>query len=668
MPTADGFANEDSTEASCEIPSGYLAEPDDGLWDCDDGDSTIYPGADEIWYDGEDQDCDEDTEYDADGDGFDSAAYGGDDCYDLQSEIDAFFTTSGTTDIYELTPELCFPASADADGAEEGWYDGLDQDLRGRRRLRRRRRRVHLGGRGPHGPGARTASTLPASSRPCSRPRSRTTPTSSSPEDINPDATVDYSYDGIDQDCNGRERVRRRRRRLHQLALRRVPTASTPRTTSPRFSSRRAWTRPTSTRAWTRSARPMRRSTPTATATSTPDNGLPIDDGTIASYLDEDGDGFGDESNVVYLCETSDDYSSSFGDCDDANGEVYPGATEKCNNEDDDCDDLVDEPAEGEDAEDLVGCIDLYADRDGDGYGSTADGDKACMCFDGTSVECGEGYEYNPNSGLCYSKEAGDCYDYDPTIKPRAETDTDDPDYVPLVELIDGDDNDCNGRDPHHRGRLRRRRLDADVAPVVCPRPTRSPAPKTSACPTAGGRTGSRTCCAARPTPAPRQTCDDIDLQSIVTCWGASDLRPTCDEETGLAVVSLQADGVVERFDGGKRLWTSEDSEPFWAGETWGDCDDLCPYRSPDLDEQCDGIDNDCNGASGTIVDTDRDGLPDSMEEDITVPGYVTASRARSRWRRLPGLWRRRVRAPGAGPVLPHRGVVRRQRECAARR
>ena len=50
--------------------------------DCDDGDAGVHPGAEEVWYDGVDQNCDEASDYDQDGDGFENE----EDCDDTDAE------------------------------------------------------------------------------------------------------------------------------------------------------------------------------------------------------------------------------------------------------------------------------------------------------------------------------------------------------------------------------------------------------------------------------------------------------------------------------------------------------------------------------------------------------------------------------------------------------
>ncbi|RME20714.1 MAG: hypothetical protein D6798_19865, partial [Deltaproteobacteria bacterium] len=100
--------------------------------------ADIHPGATETWYDGFDQDCGEDDDYDADGDGFvldafvglptvgvpGSGGLPGGDCWDDPNSIpDNMVAAPG----YEqLTASEVNPgAKADT------WYDGIDQDCDG---------------------------------------------------------------------------------------------------------------------------------------------------------------------------------------------------------------------------------------------------------------------------------------------------------------------------------------------------------------------------------------------------------------------------------------------------------------------------------------------------------------------------------------------------------
>ncbi len=79
----DGYGVESETTAfGCEVPPANFADNTD---DCDDSDASINPGATETWYDGVDSDCLEDSDYDADGDGYDSVDHSGDDCDDAES-------------------------------------------------------------------------------------------------------------------------------------------------------------------------------------------------------------------------------------------------------------------------------------------------------------------------------------------------------------------------------------------------------------------------------------------------------------------------------------------------------------------------------------------------------------------------------------------------------
>ena len=64
------------------------------------------------------------------------------------------------------------------------------------------------------------------------------------------------------------------------------------------------------------------------------------------SYLDMDGDGFGDEQSFIQTCETPEGYSSVGGDCYDGDATVYPSAPGTQHGIDNNCDGLLngDEP------------------------------------------------------------------------------------------------------------------------------------------------------------------------------------------------------------------------------------------------------------------------------------------------------------------------------------
>ena len=60
-------------------------------------------------------------------------------------------------------------------------------------------------------------------------------------------------------------------------------------------------------------------------------------------YRDNDGDGFGDREWVLYECEQPSGYVLDDTDCDDDDVDTYPDAAERCDDVDNDCDDLIDE-------------------------------------------------------------------------------------------------------------------------------------------------------------------------------------------------------------------------------------------------------------------------------------------------------------------------------------
>jgi hypothetical protein len=124
---------------------GYDAQISGGP-DCNDTDDTIHPDAEEVWYDGVDQDCDG-NDSDADGDGFGADSQGGGDCDDSSAAVHP----TAEEIWYDGVDQDCDGNDADADGdgffgneddcddgdqeihpgAGEIWYDGVDQDCAG---------------------------------------------------------------------------------------------------------------------------------------------------------------------------------------------------------------------------------------------------------------------------------------------------------------------------------------------------------------------------------------------------------------------------------------------------------------------------------------------------------------------------------------------------------
>ncbi len=165
-------------------------------------------------------------------------------------------------------------------------------------------------------------------------------------------------------------------------------------------------------------------------------------------FLDADGDGWG--STSVPSCGEA-GTTDRGGDCDDAVATIFPGAAERCNGVDDNCNQLTDEddPALADRA---------YIDADGDGFGAgpgamrcPVDGetdqpgdcdDQEAAAYPGAPQACdgipdndcdgvvdpGELDEDGDGDGAC-----SDCDDTDPRRSSRVE------------EVCDGVDTDCDG-------------------------------------------------------------------------------------------------------------------------------------------------------------------------------------------------------------------------------
>ncbi len=230
-------------------------------------------------------------------------------------------------------------------------------------------------------------------------------------------------------------------------------------------------------------------------------------DGEIDEGFDLDGDGYLiNDAGCRWLGRPT--------DCNDDDAAVHPDAAERCDDRDNNCD----------------GQVDNLADADGDGYSLCEDCDDDApftspgqpeVC-DGLDNDCDllvdEGWDSDGDgSAPC----AGDCDDYDPR------------NGAGLEEVCDGADNNCD------------QQVDEGF---------------------------------------------DEDGDGVTTCRG------DCDD-TNAAISPLEAevcDGIDNDCDGG----TTEDGDADGDGYSFcgGDCLDSDATVAPGLPEQCDDLDNDCDG------------------------------------------------------------------------
>ncbi len=118
----------------------------------------------------------------------------------------------------------------------------------------------------------------------------------------------------------------------------------------------------------------------------------------LEAWEDFDKDGWGGNPAKELRCPDANFTAWVEGDCDDHNGDAYPGAEEFCDEADNDCDGTVDEP------EDIIDLPTWLPDADGDGYGDDSLAIRSCTA----------------PSGWVFDAYGGDCDDTDPEVYPGA--------------------------------------------------------------------------------------------------------------------------------------------------------------------------------------------------------------------------------------------------------
>ncbi len=416
----DGFGN--AVSAPITTCDGAPSNTVDNADDCNDSDTFINPGADEITCDLADNDCDPATldQPDADGDGVTA-------CFDCDDDDAANFP--GNTEICDGADNNCDSMADNGLAFQDYWPDD------------------DLDGHGdPTEPSVTTCSGAPmgyvASNDDCDDDDGNNFPG-------NPEIC-----DGADNDCaNGPDDG--------LTFVDYWPEGDNDSWGSDAVAATSTCDGPPDASGWATQTGDCN----DASGAINPDeadipaNGVDEDCDTVDDcYFDDDNDGRGSTTVVVgETIDCSNNNESTFDDdCDDNDPNNFPGNSESCDGQDNDCQNGPETPAE-------ITFLDYYPDGDGDGFGQLgATAEEACEAPPGKVANNGDCDDARPgvnpgeNETTCNTLDDDcdaltlDAPDADGDGDPVC-TDCDDDDALNSsigTEICDGLDNDCvNGAD-----------------------------------------------------------------------------------------------------------------------------------------------------------------------------------------------------------------------------
>ena len=296
----------------------------------------------------------------------------------------------------------------------------------------------------------------------------------------------------------------------------------------------------------------------------------------VTWYADADADGYGDAESAFVACEMPAGHSATDDDCDDDDSTEHPAADERCDGDDDNCDGLIDEDT-------AIDVAVWYVDADSDGFGDASLSDVDCdqpagHVADSTDCEDGD-LAVNPGEA-----EVCDALDVDEDCSGAA----DDADASAIGQSDGYLDGDADGYG------------DAEASLAACDLPADYVFDDTD--------------------------CDDADVAIHPGATEICDAASVDEDCSGLAddddlgakgQASFYADADGDDF-GDASVGVSVCDQPAGYVVDSSDCDDALEAVYPGAAELCDGLDNDCDAEIDEGVtyvwyaDADADGYGDS--------------------------------------------------------